>query len=137
MIANAMVRQFGFSDVLGTIDMSGESTRGRLATSIHTNSDPNLPWTLDDEKLSSETKHQIENEVRKLVEGAGSRAMALLKERSHELQHLACVPFTIHAGQLCAAVLCLESKLTSSNCPSTATDWWSTKRLVCRTSGKS
>ena len=60
-----MVRHYGFSDALGTVNLS------------------------EDEKISTDTLHLIESEVRSLVEGAQARAMMLLKTKSEELKRLA------------------------------------------------
>lgn len=64
-VANLMVRNYGFSDALGTVDLS------------------------DDDKLSTQTMHLIESEVRSLIEGAQSRAMQVLTDRAQELNRLA------------------------------------------------
>jgi ATP-dependent metalloprotease len=59
------VRHYGFSDALGTVDLS------------------------DDERLSTETRHIIEKEVRALIEGSQQRAMTMLRDKASELDLLA------------------------------------------------
>jgi ATP-dependent metalloprotease len=61
-----MVTQFGMSDKLGNVDLYSNYNR-----------------------LSSETKQQIEDEVRKLLEEGRERAMKLLVEKRTELDRLA------------------------------------------------
>lgn len=65
-IAYAMVTQAGMSDTLGNIDLSSNYQR-----------------------LSSETKKQIENEVRRLVEEGRDRATAILTQNRAGLERLA------------------------------------------------
>lgn len=65
-IAYMMVTQAGMSDVLGNIDLNSQYS-----------------------KLSSETKQQIENEVRRLVEEGRERAMKLLTQNREGLDRLA------------------------------------------------
>lgn len=64
-IAHHLVTRCGFSKTLGNIDYAQEY-----------------------DKLSSETKQQIEREVREIVEGARQRADKILKERRKELEAL-------------------------------------------------
>lgn len=65
-VAYAMVTQMGMSDVLGNVDLHSDYAR-----------------------LSSETKQQIENEVRRFVEEGKQRATALLLAKRKELDMLA------------------------------------------------
>ena len=64
-IARHLVTRCGFSKTLGNVD-----------------------YTYEYDKLSSETKQQIEHEVREIVEGARQRADKLLKEKRKELEAL-------------------------------------------------
>lgn len=64
-LAYALVTQYGFSEKLGSLD-------------LHTNYD----------SLSSQTKQDIENEVRTIVEGARRRADNILKSKRQELELL-------------------------------------------------
>ena len=61
-----MVTQMGMSDELGSVDLSSSYSR-----------------------LSSETKLQIEGEVRRMIEEARERAKKLLTEKRKELDRLA------------------------------------------------
>jgi ATP-dependent metalloprotease len=65
-VAYAMVTQFGFSDLLGDVDLDSNYN-----------------------KLSSETKLKIEGEVRRLVDEARERARKLLEGKRKELDMLA------------------------------------------------
>lgn len=64
-IAYALITQFGFSKKLGNID-----------------------YRSDFERLSSETKQEIEREVRDIVEAGKERADKILKEKRKELEAL-------------------------------------------------
>jgi ATP-dependent metalloprotease len=64
-LAYALVTQFGFSEKLGSLD-------------LHSNYD----------SLSSQTKQEVENEVRTIVEGARKRADTILKSKRQELELL-------------------------------------------------
>lgn len=63
--AFAMVTQMGYSEKLGNVDLE-----------------------TDYAKLSSETKQEIEAEVRRIVNQSSLRAMVILKERQKELELL-------------------------------------------------
>ncbi|KAI5481691.1 hypothetical protein MNV49_002917 [Pseudohyphozyma bogoriensis] len=65
-MASNMVRRFGFSDVIGPVS--------------HTD---------DADNVSPQTQAAIEGEIRGLVEGAQTRAMALLRSKKVELDRLA------------------------------------------------
>jgi ATP-dependent metalloprotease len=70
------VRHYGFSDALGTVDLS------------------------DDERLSTETRHIIEKEVRALIEGSQQRAMTMLRDKASELDLLAAALITYESLNL-------------------------------------
>ncbi|MCJ1312201.1 ATP-dependent zinc metalloprotease FTSH 4, mitochondrial [Agyrium rufum] len=65
-LAYSMVTRMGFSSTLGNVDLAS-----------------------DEHKLSSETKKQIEHEVRALIDAASIRATNLIKSKRHELEILA------------------------------------------------
>ena len=60
-----MVTRMGYSQKLGNVDLNSNY-----------------------ESLSSETRQEIEAEVRRIVNEASERAIAILKERRHELELL-------------------------------------------------
>lgn len=60
-----MVTRFGYSQKLGNVDLGSNY-----------------------DSLSSETKQEIEHEVRRLIEEARSRATNILTEKRHELELL-------------------------------------------------
>lgn len=64
-LAYALVTQFGFSEKVGSLD-------------LHSNYD----------SLSSQTKQEIEHEVRSIVEGARRRAFTIMKSKRQELELL-------------------------------------------------
>ncbi len=64
-LAYALVTQFGFSEKLGSLD-------------LHSHYD----------RLSSQTKQEIEHEVRTIVEGARHRADSIMKSKRQELELL-------------------------------------------------
>lgn len=67
-MASAMVRRYGFSDIIGPVAHSGND---------------------NEPPISPATQAAIEAEVRELIENAQKRARDLLLERKDELERLA------------------------------------------------
>lgn len=64
-IANSMVRHYGYSDVVGPVNVS------------------------DNQELAPSTRSMIDNEVRRMLEEAKARAVNVLTEKRAELERLA------------------------------------------------